>query len=94
VLSSNCSWMRSRPSFSQVRNGLNSGISGPLEFHIDFENAVYDFVRPHGSLRRRLRRPGPHGRLWVARSPTMAVGLTDHIWNLEELMSRCPPPHG
>src|SRR3954469_4016768 len=65
-----------------------------LQFHIDFEDAVYNFVRPHGSLRLRLRRPGPHGRLWVARSPAMAAGLTDHIWNLEELMSWCPPPPG
>ena len=58
-----------------------------LQFHIDFEDAVYNLVRPHGSLRRRLRRPGPNGRLWVARSPAMAAGLTDHIWSLEELMS-------
>jgi hypothetical protein len=52
-----------------------------LQFHIDFEDAVYNFVRPHSSLRRRLRRPGPNGRIWVARSPAMAAGLTDHIWN-------------
>ncbi len=65
-----------------------------LQFHIDFEDAVYNFVRPHGSLRLRLRSPEPHGRLWVARSPAMAAGLTDHIWSMEELMSWCPPPPG
>jgi hypothetical protein len=65
-----------------------------LQFPIDFEDAVDNFVRPHGSLRLRLRRPGPHGRLWLARSPAMAAGLTDHVWTLEELMSWCPPPPG
>jgi hypothetical protein len=30
-----------------------------LQFHIDFEDAVYNFLRPHSSLRRRLRSPGP-----------------------------------
>ena len=58
-----------------------------LQFHIDFEDAIYNFVRPHSGLRLRLRRPGPHGRLWTARTPAMAAGLTDHIWSLDELLS-------
>ena len=28
-----------------------------LQFHIDFEDAIYNFVRPHSGLRLRLRRP-------------------------------------
>jgi hypothetical protein len=63
-----------------------------LQFHIDFEDAIYNFVRPHSGLRLRLRRPGPHGRRWTARTPAMAAGLTDHIWSLDELLRWCPPP--
>ena len=64
-----------------------------LQFHIDFEDAIYNFVRPHSGLRLRLRRPGSHGRLWTPRTPAMAAGLTDHVWNMEELLTwRSPPP--
>jgi hypothetical protein len=63
-----------------------------LQFHIDFEDAIDNFVRPHRSLRLRRRRPGPHGRLWTARTPAMAAGRTDHLWSREELLNWCPPP--
>ena len=63
-----------------------------LQHHIDFEDAIYNFVRPHSGLCLRLRRPGSHGRLWTPRTPAMAAGLTDHIWSLDELLSWCPPP--
>jgi hypothetical protein len=63
-----------------------------LQHHIDFEDAVYNLVRPHHALRLRLRRPAAHGRLWTPRTPAMAAGLTDHIWSLEELLSYCSPP--
>jgi hypothetical protein len=58
-----------------------------LQHHIDFEDAVYNLVRPHHALRLRLRRPAAHGRLWTPRTPAMAAGLTDHIWSLEELLT-------
>jgi hypothetical protein len=63
-----------------------------LQHHIDFEDAVYNLVRPHHALRLRLRRPAAHGRLWTPRTPAMAAGLTNHIWSLEELLSYCSPP--
>ena len=65
-----------------------------LQHHIDFEDAVHNFVRPHSALRLRLRRPVAHGRLWTPRTPAMAAGLTDHIWSLEELLSYCSLPSG
>ena len=64
-----------------------------LRYHLDFEDAVYNLVRPHSALRLRLRRPTAHGRLWTPRTPAMAAGLTDHIWTLEELLSFCSPPN-
>lgn len=64
-----------------------------LPYHLDFEDAIDNLVRPHSGLRLRLRRPGAHGRLWTPRTPAMAAGLTDHIWTMEALLSwRSPPP--
>ncbi len=53
-----------------------------LQHHLDFEDAVYNLVRPHSALRLRLRRPTAHGCLWTSRTPAMAAGLTNHIWTL------------
>jgi hypothetical protein len=66
-----------------------------LQRHIEWEDAVFNFVRPHGALKLKLEEPGPYGRQWAQRTPAMAAGLTDHIWSLEELLShRRPPPSG
>ena len=66
-----------------------------LQRHIDLEDAIYNFVRPHSALKLKLRQPAAHGRRWQQRTPAIAAGLTDHIWSLEELLSYClPPPRG
>ena len=66
-----------------------------LQRHIDLEEAIYNFVRPHSALQMKLRQPAAHGRRWQQRTPAIAAGLTDHIWSLEELLSyRLPPPRG
>ena len=57
-----------------------------LRRHLDLEDAVFNFVRPHQALRTALPRP-LHGRKWQLRTPAMAAGLTDHVWTLEELLS-------
>lgn len=48
-----------------------------------FNDAYYNFVRPHKSLR--LKQP-EDPRKWKLRTPAMAAGLTDHVWALEELL--------
>ncbi len=58
-----------------------------LQCQLDFDDAVFNFVRPHGALRRKLRRPAAHGRKWQPCTPAMAAGLTDHVWSMEELLS-------
>jgi hypothetical protein len=57
----------------------------------------HNFVLPHASLRQPLAPPIPtHGdgsaKLWQPCTPAMAVGLTDHVWSLKEvLLYRVPP---
>jgi hypothetical protein len=41
----------------------------------------YNFSLPHSAL----RQAGP-GRRQVERTPAMALGLTDRVWGLEELL--------
>jgi hypothetical protein len=57
-----------------------------LQRHLDLEDAIFNFVRPHQALHVPLARP-IHSRKWQQRTPAMAAGLTDHIWTLEELLS-------
>lgn len=51
-------------------------------------SVAYDhFCRPHRGLRQE-RAPGelPHGAIWEKRSPMMALGRTDHVWSVKELL--------
>lgn len=54
-----------------------------------WEDALYNWARPHKSLRLESSMPG---RKWDRRSPAMAAGLTDHIWTVRELLMTvlCP----
>jgi IS1 family transposase len=70
-----------------VRKTLSHSKKGDyLQRHIDLEDAVFNFVRPHQSLRLSLFGRAD-GRKWQQRTPAMAAGLTDHVWTLEELLS-------
>ena len=76
-----------------VRKTLShSKKSSFLRRHLAREDAVFNFVRPHQALRIAVPQPTP-GRKWQPRTPAMAAELTDHTWNLEELLSyRVPLP--
>jgi transposase-like protein len=52
--------------------------------------SVYNFCTEHKSL----RLPGiVGGHKWIARTPAIAAGLTDHIWSVKKLLLfRIPPP--
>ena len=63
-----------------------------LQRHVDLEDAIYNFVRPHQALRLKLKESGWYGRKWEERTPAMAAGLTDHMWSLEELLAYRLPP--
>jgi hypothetical protein len=57
----------------------------------------HNFVLPHISLREALAEPIPtngsgSAKVWRPCTPAMAVGLTDHVWSLKEvLLYRVPP---
>jgi transposase-like protein/IS1 family transposase len=55
---------------------------------------TYNFCWPHQELSRSAPDAETGKRTWVACTPAMASGLTDHVWSLVELMSYrvAPPP--
>jgi hypothetical protein len=54
------------------------------------EDAYYNLVRPHKSLR--LEIEDHPVRRWLPRTPAMAAKLTDHIWSIKELLTYVPIP--
>jgi len=63
-----------------------------LRRRVVFFHALYNFARPHHSLRLPLEDPRPPGAglmqpKWQARTPGMAAGLTDHVWTFRELLT-------
>jgi len=54
-----------------------------------WEDAVYNWTRPHLSLRQKSETPE---RRWVERTPAMAAGLTDHVWSVRDLLTRLVIP--
>ena len=69
--------VRKTIAFSKKRERLEQ------QLHLSF--AYYHFVKPHLSLRRRVR---SQKRKYEKRTPMMAAGITDHIWTMPELLSR------
>ncbi|NIW91517.1 MAG: transposase [Phycisphaerae bacterium] len=55
-----------------------------------WEDAYYNLVRTHKSLRRQVT--DDPIRRWKPRTPAMAAGLTDHIWTVKELLTTLPVP--
>jgi hypothetical protein len=55
-----------------------------------WEDWVYNLTRPVKSLRVEVN---DGQRRWKSRSPAMAAGLTDHIWEIEELMRTVVVPN-
>jgi len=68
-----------------VRKTMN--FSKTMKMHtkaFDLFQAWYNFIKPHDSLKLRI----DYGnRKWFQRTPAMAEGITDHIWNLKELLT-------
>jgi hypothetical protein len=68
------------------------GFSKTIAMHqaaATLEDAYYNLVRPHKTLRQEVVDPD---RRWLPRTPAMASALTDHIWTVKELFSKIPVP--
>jgi transposase-like protein len=57
-----------------------------LEAGMWLVGTVYNFGRPHRSLRQRVAADGAPTRRWIERAPAEAAGLTDHRWSIHELL--------
>ncbi len=57
-----------------------------LQRHLDLEDGVFNFVRPHLSLKVAVTSSN-RKRKWQERTPAMVAGITDHVWTLEEFLS-------
>ena len=68
-----------------------------LQQQLALYHVYYNFCLPHVSLRQGLPHPeqtngGGSAKQWRPCTPAMAVGLTDHVWTLREvLLYRVPP---
>jgi hypothetical protein len=77
-------------------NTLCQGEAG-LRDQLALFQVYHNFVVPHASLRQPLAAPlATNGRgsakRWQPCTPAMAVGVTDHVWSLKEvLLYRVPP---
>jgi IS1 family transposase len=62
------------------------GFSKKLQMHeaqISLSRGYYHFVRPHSSLKISPKNGGPS----IPRTPAMAAEVTDHVWNMRELLT-------
>lgn len=55
-----------------------------------WEDCYYNLIRPHKSLR--LPVEDNWLQKWSPRTPAMAANLTDHIWDVKELLTTLPLP--
>jgi hypothetical protein len=53
-----------------------------------WEDAYYNLVKPHKSLR--LRVYDLPGCKWQTRTPAMAAQLTDHVWTVKDRLTLIP----
>ena len=68
-----------------IRKGMN--FSKTMKMHqkaFDLFQAWYNLIKPHKALRLEIN---SGNRKWFQRTPAMAEGITDHIWNLKELLT-------
>jgi transposase InsO family protein len=60
-----------------------------LLLHLEWFRAYYHLVRPHEALAQPV--PGLKSR-FHPRSPAMALGLTNHVWTVKEVLHYPAPP--
>lgn len=73
-----------------VRRGRALVREGSVAAGMWLVGCVYNFCWEHDSLR--VAAPAGSGRRWQGRTPAMAAGLTDHRWELREVLGERVPP--
>lgn len=76
---------RLAPLARRTRAGVHRAAT--LQAGMWLAGAVYNFCRPHRSLRRPRLADDPPGGRWLERTPAQAAGLTDHRWSVHELLT-------
>jgi len=80
--------------FNARLNRKSLAFSKELQAHehaVIWEDAYYNWIRPHKSLRLEIQNDPK--RRWQPRTPGMVAGLTDHIWTIKELFFAIPLPN-
>lgn len=57
-----------------------------------WEDVVYNLGRATKTLRMESLEEAGNKQRWIERSPAMAAGLTEHIWEIEEIVTVLPLP--
>jgi hypothetical protein len=65
---------------------------GMLRASSIWEDTVYNLARALKTLRMENSPKAGNNRRWVKRSPAMAAGLTEHIWEIEDILTALPLP--
>ena len=80
--------------FNARLNRKSLAFSKELQAHeqaVIWEDAYYNWIRPHKSLRLEIQNDPK--RRWQPRTPGMVALLTDHIWTMKELFFAIPLPN-
>jgi IS1 family transposase len=80
---SNLTSRQSNKRLARKTNGFSKK-KEKLEQQFNLFLGDYHFCRPHGGLRLTLDKP-QNRRKYQYRTPTMAAGITDHVWDFKEL---------
>jgi hypothetical protein len=68
--------------FTRLTLGFSKKLAN-LEHAVALLVAFHNFCRPHGSLYQKAAETTPAAKI----TPAMAMGLTDHVWTVKELLA-------
>jgi IS1 family transposase len=84
----NLSFRQDNRRLSRKTNGFSKSVE-MLNHQVAFYRVYTNFVKKHSSLREKINEKvmGRVRRKWRHRTPAMSAGITDHVWDLRELLT-------
>lgn len=84
----NLSFRQDNRRLSRKTNAFSKYIE-MLNHQVAFYRVYTNFVKKHSSLREQINKKvvGNVRRKWWHRTPAMSAGITDHVWDLRELLT-------